>query len=283
MPTYSWLYFKRGTAYLHTKNYSEARADLDQFLVDRPDAVEGYINRALALQGLNEDKLAIEDLTKAIDLGATETRVYFIRSLSYERIGNGNAARKDQEKGSELRPSDELSWVVRGFAKLASNPNEALSDFDEALLLNPRSLDGLQNKASVLSEQLSRTAEAVEILNKEIEIYPNFVPGRAGRGVLLARLGKRKEAIQDAEECIRRDIQPATLYQVACIYALTSRLQPDDRQQALLLLTCALDKGYGSDLIGIDADLNPIRNHPDFSHLMAKVKPLKLLTTKEKQ
>jgi serine/threonine protein kinase/Tfp pilus assembly protein PilF len=275
MPTFSWLYFKRGTAYLHTKHYQEARVDLDRFLTDQPDAVEGYINRALAFQGLDQHPSAIDDLTKAIDLGTTETRVYFIRALSQTRLGNMSAAQKDEEQGKKLQPSDELSWVVRGLAKLPSDPKGALADFDEALSANPRSLDGLQNKASVLSEQLGQTAEAVQVLNKQLELYPDCVPARAGRGVLLGRLGKRKEAIQDAEACLHRDIQPATLYQVAGIYALTSKQDLEDRQQAFLLLNCALDRGYGADLLSIDTDLNSIRDLPDFHRLLAKAKRLK--------
>jgi serine/threonine protein kinase/Tfp pilus assembly protein PilF len=275
MPSFSWLYFKRGTAYLRSKNYAEARADLDAFLRAQPEAKEGYINRALDLQGLDEHERAIDDLTRAIALGTTQTRVYFLRSLSYARLGNAGAARADREKGLELQPSDELSWVVRGAEKLSTNPGAALADFEAALLANPRSRDGLQNKASVLSEQLGRTAEAVAVLDREIGLYPDYVPARAGRGVLLARLGERAAAIRDAEECLRRDIQPAIVYQVAGVYALTSRQRPDDKQQAFLLLNCALDKGYGADLLSIDPDLKPIHEDPAFHRLLAKAKLLK--------
>src|SRR5262249_55721605 len=156
----------------------------------------------------------------------------------------------------------ELSCVVRGLARLGRDARAALADFDRALQFNPRSLDGLQNKASVLGEQLGQPLEAVKVLDRTIELYPDFVPARAGRGVLLARLGRRKEALQDAGEALRRDHQPATVYQVAGIFALTSRQQPADQQEALFLLSAALRKGYGWDLIRIDTDLDPIRNHP---------------------
>jgi serine/threonine protein kinase/Tfp pilus assembly protein PilF len=272
MPGFPLVYFKRGTAYLNTKSFAEALADFDRFLADRPDAAEGYINRALALQGLNRHQSAIDDLSKAIDLGTTQTRVYLLRGQSYAHLGNIGAAQRDRAKGLELEPTDDVSWVVRGMEYYNNDqPKEALADFDRALRLNPRSRDGLQDKAAVLSEKLGRTKEAVEVLNKEIELYPEFVPARAGRGVLLARLGKRDEAIRDAEECVRRDVEPLTLYQVANIYALTSRKQPDDRQRAILLLNWALDKGFGSDYIGTDTDLDPIRGDADFQRLLAKV------------
>src|SRR5262249_2423485 len=59
VPTLSWLYFKRGQALLNMKDYAEARVDIDRFLADRPDVPEGYINRALALQGLQQDAQAV--------------------------------------------------------------------------------------------------------------------------------------------------------------------------------------------------------------------------------
>jgi serine/threonine protein kinase/Tfp pilus assembly protein PilF len=272
-PGLSWLYFKRGQAYLNTKQYAEALADIERFLSDQPGVPEAYINRAIALQGLKREDRAVADVTKAIDLGTSQTRVYFIRSLLRTRLGDRRGAALDQQKGLDLRPSDEVSWVVRGLAQMNNGkPQAALADFDQALLLNPFSRDALQNKASVLAEQLGRTSEAIAVLDRAIELHPEFVPARAGRGVLLARLGKRRAAHQDAEECLRRDIQPATLYQVAGIYALTSKHTPEDAKQAFLLLNCALDKGYGRDLLGIDPDLDPIREQPDFKRLAAQLK-----------
>jgi serine/threonine protein kinase/Tfp pilus assembly protein PilF len=271
-PRLPWLYLIRGVTYLHSKNYSEARADFDQFLAQRPGVPEGHLHRALAWEGLKQNALALQDCTKAIDLGCTQTRIYFIRALLRERAGDRKGAEQDRQIGLQLEPADEFSCVVRGLAKLGADPKAALADFDRALQFNPRSLDGLQNKASVLSEQLGQPHESVKVLNRAVELYPEFVPARAGRGVLLARLGKRPEARQDAEECLRLDYQPATLYQVAGIYALTSKQRPDDREEALFLLASALRKGYGWDLIAIDSDLDPIRNLPEFRRLSARAR-----------
>jgi serine/threonine protein kinase/tetratricopeptide (TPR) repeat protein len=271
-PQLPWLYFKRGVASLNARKFADARADFDRFLTDRPEVPEGYINRALSWEGLKKDLLALQDIDKAIELRTSQTRVYFIRSLLRARVGDRDGAKQDHEKGVQLKPADELSWVVRGEARLGTDPKAALADFERALQLNPRLLNALQNKASVLSEQLGQTLEAVKVLNKLIDLYPHYVPARAGRGVLLARLGKRTEALQDAEESLRRDLQPATRYQVAGIYALTSKQQPGDQQEAFFLLSSALKQGYGWNLLAIDTDLDPIRNHPEFRRLTAKSK-----------
>ena len=76
------------------------------------------------------------------------------------------------------------------------------------------------------------------------------------------------EALEDAAYCLARDAEPATLYQVACIYALTSRQEPEDRWDAFRLLSLALRQGYGKDLVAKDPDLDPIRTYPEYPPLL---------------
>ncbi len=172
-------------------------------------------------------------------------------------------------------PEDEKSRVARGYYQLSRDPKAALADFNEALRLNPRSADALQNKAHVLAEKLGRTQEALEVLNTALEQYPDSVKARGGRGVLLARLGQREAALRDAEEVLLRDTNPGRVYQVACIYALTSRQQSADRVQAFQHLSSALRRGYGFDLLEADHDLDPVRGSPEFTRLVDAARALR--------
>jgi tetratricopeptide (TPR) repeat protein len=156
--------------------------------------------------------------------------------------------------------------VARGLVRLATDLPGALTDFDRALEYNPRSLAALQNKAHALG-RTGRNEEAVRTLDKAVELYPDYVPSRAGRGVYHARLGHREAAVADARESLVRDAGPSNLYQVAGIYALTSRREPTDREEAVRLLTKALRSGFGFDLVAIDTDLDPIRADPEFRRL----------------
>jgi tetratricopeptide (TPR) repeat protein len=126
----------------------------------------------------------------------------------------------------------------------------------------------LQDQASVLSENLGQTKESLPIFDRLVELYPDYVLARAGRGVVLARLGQRAAALRDAKEALARDSQPAFLYQVAGIYARTSRGHPEDRVEAFRLLSAALRSGYGLDLLDKDTDLDPIRAESEFRRLV---------------
>jgi serine/threonine protein kinase/lipoprotein NlpI len=268
-PAMPWPYFKRGLAHLRQEEFAAALADFDKVLSMRPDLASAWINRALALQGLSRHKDAIAALDRALKLDPSQTRLFFLRARSRQQVGDRDGAQRDREEGLKRTPEDADGWIARGVARLGKDAKGALGDFEAALKLDPTSLAGLQNKAHVLAELLGRTKEAVEALDKAVEAYPAYVPSRAARGVLLARLNRRGPAIQDAEEALARDGKPATLYQVAGIYALTSRKNADDRQEAYRLLSAALRRGYGFDLLARDRDLDPIRNTAEFRRVVA--------------
>jgi hypothetical protein len=101
------------------------------------------------------------------------------------------------------------------------------------------------------------------------------VLARGGRGVLLARLGKTARAIEDAQEALLLDPRPSTLYQVACIFALTSKQRPDDRLKAFNLLSSALRSGFGLEWVDQDHDLDPIRGEPEFQRVVTAARTLR--------
>jgi tetratricopeptide (TPR) repeat protein len=216
----------------------------------------------------------VADLTKALDLGAAETRIYFIRALARARTGDRAGAQHDRAEGLRRTPADAESWVARGLARLPSSPAAALADFEAALRLDPRCRSALQNKAAVLSERLGRTGEAIAVLDRAITLYPDFVPSRVGRGVLLARLGRRADAHRDAEESWRRDASSDTAYRAACIYALTARADPADRLRALGMLATALgQKPSWAEVARTDPDLDALRDQAVFPDLLRAFAP----------
>ena len=273
-PSFPWAYFNRGLALLRQRDYQLACADFDQVLRLRPDLVEAYLNRALLRQGLRQFKKAEDDLTEALKRDGAPTRLFFLRARVRTQLGDQAGSQQDYAEGLRRPPRDEQSWLARGFAHLTSDPQAALADFEEALRLNPRSFAGLQNKAHVLAEKLGRPKDALQVLNLALDYYPDSAAARGGRGVVLARLGSRSLALKDAELTLQRDAGPPRLYQVACIFALTSAKHPDDRLQAFQFLSAALRKGYGFDLLERDTDLDAIRGLPQFRRLVDAAKAL---------
>jgi serine/threonine protein kinase/predicted Zn-dependent protease len=273
-PQFYGSYYQRGRSHADLREPAQAVADFDTVLRLQPDFLPAYFDRALARLKTKDAAGALADLNHLIDAGPPQTRVFFARAEVRTGLGDAEGASRDRAEGLRREPGDEISWVVRGVHRLGPDPSGALSDFEEALKLNPRSLPALEDKAHVLAERLGRTADAVAVLSRVVELYPERASARASRGVLQARLGQREAALADAEEALRLDVEPATKYQVAGIYALTSRTNPDDRDRAFQLLSAALRAGYGFDLLASDPDLEPIRARPEFQRLVDAARAL---------
>ncbi|HEV2948163.1 MAG TPA: protein kinase [Gemmataceae bacterium] len=274
-PEFPWTYYNRGLAHLRLKKCEEARADFTQTLERQPDHSDAILHRALAYQGLGQFKEAVQDLTEALKLGAPATQIYSLRAPLRQKLGDSAGAQSDLAECVKSQPTSDRGWLARGYARMTTDPIGALADNDEALKLNPRSLAGLQNKANLLG-RLGRTQEAIRVLDQAVDLYPDFIPARSGRGVYHARLSERELAIEDAEFSIHQDKSAANVYQLAGIYALTSRTMPKDRQEALRLLSLALTKDVGLvDVIPNDKDLDSIRQDASFIQLVDKARSLR--------
>ncbi|HEX4611211.1 MAG TPA: tetratricopeptide repeat protein, partial [Urbifossiella sp.] len=262
-PEVPWGYYSRGLAYLRLRDYAKARADLDRAAELAPGQSDTYLNRALAAQGLRDFPAALRDLDRAAAAGAPEVRVGLMRARVLEMSGDKAGAGRELDRALKAEPADEVTWVARGVARVGADPAAALADFEAALKANPWSLQALQNKAHALSK-LGRTAEAVRALDRVLELYPDYVAARAGRGVMHARAGDWAAARADADEALRRDGSPIVVYQVAGVYALMSAHDPAHKAKAMDLLTAALRAGFGYDQLDGDKDLDPIRAAPEF-------------------
>jgi tetratricopeptide (TPR) repeat protein len=265
-------YYRRAAALAQLKMHAEAIADYDESLRRHPDYVPAYIDRAHSKAALDDLKGAVADLDRALGFDDAPTRIFFLRAEWRQKLNDPAGAAADRREGLVRTPNDELSWVARGFARLPGDPKGALADFDAALAINPRCAPALENKASVLGEVLGRTEDATRVLDEAVAAHPDYVPARAGRAVLLARLGKRADAHADAKAALAISEEGLVLYQAACVYALTSKAHPEDRVAAFRYLRRALAAGFGQDYLATDTDLDNLRKDPEFGRIVAEAK-----------
>jgi tetratricopeptide (TPR) repeat protein len=273
-PDFFASHYQRARAHNELKEHAEAVEEFSAAIRLRPNFLAAHVDRALARLALGDYTAAEADLTHALKAGTPATRVYFIRAEVRRRAGNIPGANADRSEGLRREPCDEVSWVARGLARMNTDPKGALADFDRALQVNPHYLPALEDRAAVLAERLGQTDAAVAALDRAISVAPQRGQTRAGRGVLLARLGRRDEALRDAREAERLDPRPEVLYQAAGVYALTGQKNPADRREAYRLLAAALRQGYGFDLIEIDPDLRPIQGEPEYRRLLEAARTL---------
>jgi tetratricopeptide (TPR) repeat protein len=262
-------YELRGLAFFGLGEFEKARDDFDVVLRDRPNLNSALINRSLVLKELGDIDGAVRDLTTALKSEQCPTRAYFMRADLRRHSGDVNGGEEDRLTGLQSIPNDESSWVARGIARLPEDHEGALADFREALDLNPRSHDALQNMAHVYSERLNRPEQAIQYLDELLAISPDDARTRVTRGVLYARLERRDEATADAMETLKLSDQPFVIYQGACIYALTSRKHPADADTAVQLFGRALKRDIDLSQYAVkDPDLDAIRSRAEFQTIL---------------
>jgi tetratricopeptide (TPR) repeat protein len=223
-------------------------------------------------------------LTEWIDSGRPTASAYLARAKVRLQQGDAAGAAADREKGMELQPTDAESWLERGLARIAGEPEHALHDFEAALAStsnsprsrrNTASLRALRNMAHVYAERLQRPDDALQVLEAALALDPNDVIALAGRGVLLARKGELAAASRDAQRLEELPIDPITQYQVACIYSLCSARDTEYQPLALQALSACLRRDASIlDLLPDDPDLQAIRALDQYEPIVAAARIL---------
>ena len=77
-----FLWFNLGNSFLHMKDYNRAVDAYSEAIICEPLFAQAYYNRALTLIFINETQLAINDLSKAGELGLSEAYVVLKRFAS---------------------------------------------------------------------------------------------------------------------------------------------------------------------------------------------------------
>ncbi len=153
---------------------------------------------------------------------------------------------EDVTKALNCSPQTEAEWIDRGLLLLGANPKESVSSFEKALTLAPNSLDARQKLAFVHSEMLGDLPKSLHYSNELVSLAPDKVDFRAGRAVLLARMGERGKAIADLSRCVAFPNRlPLITYQLACGYSLVcspqtespSKSELDGSQKSLCMRT----------------------------------------------
>ncbi|MBL8814970.1 MAG: protein kinase [Planctomyces sp.] len=270
-PDLAQSWYQRGVCRLAMKDFAGAESDFSAALEVDARYTAALFSRALASRERPDGiQSAIHDLTSAIEAGFDETRIYFVRADLYEQLGNAELAKQDRETGLRLPPTDVRSWVARALKKLPDDPAAALMDLESGALLEPDSHDVLRNKAMLLSEHLGREAEAIQVLDRAIEIYPYDAFLWSGRAVLHARHGSAESAMSDISKARELSEEPMVTYQAACVYAILSKSLPDQRLEALKLLEEAFRlRTQIARIAWTDKDMDAIRDDMEFKRLLA--------------
>lgn len=265
--------FWRGIASLKAGESGPAKNDFTACIALQDQWVAPRYNRALAYRSLQQNQNAINDLNWIVKAGKGSPRVFSLRSQIWSAIGDKEKSNADRRRAVEMRPQTADDWVARGVLKIASQPKEALRDFSTALRISPRNVAAQLNTAHVQAEILNDNEAAIATLTRLIAAECGGTSAIASRGILQARFGAHREAIEDAVDASKRSPTPLEMLQIAGIYAICSN-ETDSSEIALQWLARSLagDPGLRR-LAAADPDLTNLRGRAEFRALVTSGVP----------
>jgi serine/threonine protein kinase/tetratricopeptide (TPR) repeat protein len=273
-PDFAWGHFNRGRILNQLGKKAEAHADFTSALTHDPGFGYAYFNRGLVELDMGRHREAHADFNQAAARGQDDARLHACRGIALESLGRPAEADAAFARAWHRDPNNAVLRVAFGFAVSRRAPAEAEAAFARVLRADPRNTRALYGMGMLAAERVRDSQEAVLFFSRAIDLDPAFVEARRGRANVLAHQGMAAWARQDIDWCVKVDPTGVTFYAGACVYALIAAKSRDQLQaqaaqdQALLLLGEALQRGYGRDLAPADADLDGIRNHPDFAGLL---------------
>jgi tetratricopeptide (TPR) repeat protein len=98
-------YVNRGILYLSQTDYNDAKRDFDFAAQLQPDIGEIYVNRGAALIGMRHYLEGRQDIDRGLALNPEEReKAYFNRALADEGLDDERSAYFDYTKATELKP-----------------------------------------------------------------------------------------------------------------------------------------------------------------------------------
>lgn len=138
---------------------------------DKINVARAHHNRGLVYDTAGKTKLALKDYNKAIELDATYSSPLNNRGIIYLRQKKLARALQDFNTSIELDPKNYYALNSRGrfFLNEKNDPNRALSDFKNALALNP-SYSLTQANMGFAFEKLRKRDDAIIHFEKALAL-----------------------------------------------------------------------------------------------------------------
>lgn len=254
----AWTYYT-GQLYEQNHNYFEAIEAYNKALEidNEPDILKDIAD---CYNKLGQPDKAAEAMDKALALDPDNIQYVMRKAIFVDAAGDHDKAISLWSDVIEQLPDFYYAYYCRGFIrKNTKQYDEALSDMEKSLLLQPDELSVLLTKADILTLK-GETDKAMDTYRQITEL--DSIPTDDSRAMYAwLALGEKDKAIDFMNQVIETDtLNEGNYYDAACLYA---RMGAFDT--SIAYLHTAVEKGYNSFAhIMVDSDLDSLRQTPAF-------------------
>ncbi len=193
----------RGRAYLDKGQVDIALDDLNASLKLMDNADARFNRAALYLDQYRFDD-SIEDLTRAIALGAQGADVYVQRGRAYVYTGQLDLALKDLNEAIKRQPGYGFAYRVRGHAYLNLNQDDkAIADETKAIVLDSKDVEAYWLRAYAYRYRKHAVDKAIADYSRALAVDPNDIANRTSRAQAYEQAGRNDLAAADYDQLIK--------------------------------------------------------------------------------
>lgn len=209
-------------SYYNNQQYALAAQEYTRLLQLEPDNPDTYFRRAFAYGEIGEYEKAIEDNTRAIELGYSPLQyAYHNRGWDYSQLELYESSIPDFDKAIELDPDYARAYVNRGFVfGRMEQYDKAIADMQSALAKNYENPHIPYNNLGFYYEMLGDLQSALEYYDQSLAVAPDYARALRNRGGVYADLGDLEAAIADFNRAIALEPDSASSYLSRGLYLL---------------------------------------------------------------
>ncbi len=228
---------------------------VSEITTDSPEAYRHFVLGVDKLQQFSKIE-AFEELTRAVEIDSTFASAYYmlsvlrlteqrdkdaliyiqaalrhidrttwrerleIQALDFELHGELNAATAKLREITDRLPDDPTAWFKLGMAH-ESNSLKALEAYERAIIADSSHAPAY-NQLAYAYQKVGRWDDAIQAINRYIDLRPNEPNPRDSRGDLYALQGRLEEARASYEKAraIKPDFMPSSRYKLAIVNLL---------------------------------------------------------------
>jgi tetratricopeptide (TPR) repeat protein len=178
-----------------------AVCDLDRIIANQPGDLDALFTRGILLRQLGRVDAALRDLNQVLALRPNLPEALDERGQAFSLTGRLDAALGDFLNAAELESTADRHYRCGVTLSCMGNYQNALSQLDKAISLNPGHVEALSERGVVRME-FNQTSLARDDLDAALRLDPNYHIGWANRSAYFYLLGEWAEAIKDASRAI---------------------------------------------------------------------------------